>query len=189
MKSLLARRSTHAGEHTCNKWRLVVLSTALATGWLHAQAQTSAPPVPSAPLALPIPALVQAASAAPPPVLGALILSPAERRQLDVASQMVTNGQGGFVTPGSQGSTATPPEAPMFWINRRPPDNAGAGGALRALSGNSGRVNADTTNASSGAKLSQTAQNPGAILPPGAITINRAAPRAGANNPSRAPVN
>jgi hypothetical protein len=191
MKSLLTHRAPYAWEyareHTCNMWRLIALSTALATGWLHVQAQT--PPASTVPLTLPTSIPVQADGAVPLPVLGALILSPTERRQLDAASQLVTNGQGGFLTPGSQSRTAASLEAPMFWINRRPPDNADAGGALRVLSGNFGTANSDTRNTISGVKPSQTAQSPGATLPPGAITINRATPRTGASNPSRAPVN
>ena len=186
MKLLLTRRFKHTREHTCNQWRLVVLSIALVTGCLYAQAQT---PASTVPLALPTTLPVQAASTAPPPVLGTLILSPLERRQLDAASQLATKGQGSFLVPGGQGRTAAPMEAPMFWINRRPPDDASAGRALGVLSGNFGSANADTKNAVSGIRPVQTTQTPGADLPPGAITINRATPRAGDSNPGRMPVN
>ena len=185
MKPLLARRLTpasqYAWERACKSWRFVALGLALATGGLHTQAQT--PPSP----ALPAPA--QAASAAPLPVLGTLILSPLERRQLDAASQLVTNDQGGFLVSAGGQSRVAAPVAPMFWINRQPPADAITGGALSVLSGNLGSANAGTKDTISSTRPGQAAQNPGAALPPGAITINRATPRAGERNPSRAPVN
>ena len=63
---------------------LVVASSMLGLGWLSVQAET---------LKLPTPA--QAASAVTLPVLGTLILSPAERRQLDAIARLAATGQGG----------------------------------------------------------------------------------------------
>ena len=145
--------------------RLVVASGMLGLGWLSVQAET---------LKLPTPA--QAASAVTLPVLGTLLLSPAERRQLDAIARLAATGQGGPLPVAGAGYPAAQPEAPMFWINRRPPNDADPSSALRVLSGKFGEPMPGmpgTNTVTFGAKAAQGQQNTNATLPPGAITINR----------------